>query len=79
MHIASLVKRPCYLLQLSFGNENMGVSRADNSVKIWGNLSIRNSKTDLNKVNIYSKIGKNPFLFTQVIVQKRKYGRISGR
>ena len=34
MHIASLVKRPCYLLKLSSGNENMGVSRADNSVKI---------------------------------------------
>ena len=34
MHIASLVKRPCYLLKLSFGNGNMGVSRADNSVNI---------------------------------------------
>ena len=34
MHIANLVKRPCYLLRLSYGNENMGVSRADNSVKI---------------------------------------------
>ena len=33
MHIASLVKRPCYLLKLSSGNENIGVSRADNSVK----------------------------------------------
>ena len=33
MHIASLVKIPCYLLKLSSGNENMGVSRADNSVK----------------------------------------------
>ena len=32
MHIASLVKRPCYLLKLLSGNENMGVSRADNSV-----------------------------------------------
>ena len=32
--IASLVKIPCYLLKLSYGNENMGVSRADNSVKI---------------------------------------------
>ena len=32
MHIASLVKRPCYLLKLSSGNENMGVSWADNSV-----------------------------------------------
>ena len=30
MHIASLVKRPCYLLKLSSRNENMGVSRADN-------------------------------------------------
>ena len=34
MHIASLVKRPCYLLKLSPGIKNMGVSRADNSVKI---------------------------------------------
>ena len=34
MHIASLVKRPCYLVKLSSGNENMGMSRADNSVKI---------------------------------------------
>ena len=35
MHIASLDKIPCYLLKLSSGNENMGVSRADNSVKNW--------------------------------------------
>ena len=34
MHIASLVKIPCYLLKLSSGNEDMDVSRADNSVKI---------------------------------------------
>ena len=34
MHIASLVKILCYLLKLSSGKENMGVSRADNSVKI---------------------------------------------
>ena len=34
MHIASLVKRPCYLLKLSFRNENMDMSRAENSVKI---------------------------------------------
>ena len=57
MHIASLVKIPCYLLKLSSGNENMGVSRADNSVKIWWNLPISNSKTDLLKVNAYSKFG----------------------
>ena len=30
MHIASLVKIPCYLLKLLSGNENMGVSQADN-------------------------------------------------
>ena len=34
MHIASLIKRPCYLLKLSSRNENMGVSREVNSVKI---------------------------------------------
>ena len=27
------LKIPCYLLKLSSGNENMGVFRADNSVK----------------------------------------------
>ena len=35
MHIASLVKIPCYLLRLSSRNKNMGVSRTDNSVNIW--------------------------------------------
>ena len=79
MHIASLVKFPCYLLKLSSGNENVGVSRADNSVKIWRNLPISNPKKDLINVNAYSKFGENPLLFTQVIVQKRKYGRVSGR
>ena len=34
IRIASLVKIPCYLLMLLLGNENMGVSQADNSVKI---------------------------------------------
>ena len=56
MHIASLVKRPCYLLKLSFRNKNMGVSQADNFVKILQNLPISNSKPLLN-VNIYSKFG----------------------
>ena len=73
MHTASLVKIPCYLLKLLSGNENMGVSRADNSVKIWRNLPISNSIPDLLNVNIY------PLLFPQVIVRKRKYGRVSGR
>ena len=78
MHIASLVKKPCYLLKLSSRNENMGVSRADNSVKIWQILPISSPKPDLLNVNAYSKFGENP-LFTQVIVRKRKYGRVSGR
>ena len=34
IYIASLDKRPCYLLNSSSGNENMGVSRADNTIKI---------------------------------------------
>ena len=34
MHIASLMKIPCYLLKLSSGNENIGVSWAGNCVKI---------------------------------------------
>ena len=79
MHIASLFKIRCYLLKLSSGNENMGVSRADNSVKNWRNLPISSSLPDLRNVNIYSKFGSNPLLLTQVIVWKRKYGRVSGR
>ena len=59
MHIASLMKIPCYLLKLSSGNENMGVSQADNSVKIWGNFPISNSKPDLLNVNAFSKFGEN--------------------
>ena len=57
----------------------MGVSRADNSIKILGNLPISNPKPDLLNVNAYSKFGENPLLFTQVIVRKRKYGHVSGR
>ena len=79
MHIASLMKIPCYLLKLSSGNENMGVSGADNSVKIGRNLPISNPKPDLLNVNAYSKFGENPLLFTQVIVRKRIYGRVLGR
>ena len=51
MHIASLVKRPCYLLKFSSGNENMGVSWADNSVKTLRDLPISNSKPDLLNAN----------------------------
>ena len=79
MHIASLMKIPCYLLKLLSGNENMGVSRADNSIKNWWNLPISKSKTDLHNINAHTKFGENPLLFTQVIVKKRKYGRVWGR
>ena len=79
MNTASLMTIPCYLLKLSSGNENMGVSRADNSVKIWRNLAISNPKPDYLNVNAYTKFGENPLLFTQVILRKRKYGRASGR
>ena len=52
---------------------------ADNSVKIWRNLPISNPNPDLLYINAYTKFGENPLLFTQVIVRKRKYGRVSGR
>ena len=72
MHTASLVKIPCYLLKLLSGNENMGVSLADNSVKIWRNLPISNPKPDIHNINAHTKFGENPLMFTQVIIQKRK-------
>ena len=56
MHIASLVKIPCYLLKLSSGNDNIGVSQADNSIKIWQNLPNSNSIPDLLNVNIASLV-----------------------
>ena len=74
MHIATLMKIPCYLLKLSSGNENMGVSRAEKSVKIWRNLPFSNPKPDLLNVNAYSKFGENPLFFTQVIVWKENMG-----
>ena len=72
MHIASLVKIPCYLLKLLSENENMGVSQADNSIKIWRNLPISNPKPDLHNINAHTKFGENPLMFTQVIIRKRK-------
>ena len=43
----------------------MDVSQADNSVKIWRNLPISNSKPDLLNVNAYSKFNENPLIFTK--------------
>ena len=78
MHIANLVKIPCYLLKLSSGNQNMGVSWADNSIKIWRNLPISNPKTDFHNINAHTKFGENPLIFTQVIIRKCKKDRQTG-
>ena len=74
MHVPSLVKIPWYLLKLTFGNENMGVSRADNSVIIWRNLHISNPKLDPHNINAHTKFGENPLKFTLVVIRKRKLG-----
>ena len=50
----------------------MGVSLADNSVKIGRNLPIRPPKPDIHNINAYTKFGENPLMFTQVIIQKQK-------
>ena len=58
----------------------MGVSQADNSVKIWRNLPISNPKPDLHNINEQTKFGENPLMFTQVIIRKRKMdGRMYDR
>ena len=57
----------------------MDVSRADNSVKIWQILPICNPKPDLHNINAHTKFSENPLMFSQVIIRKRKYGRVSGR
>ena len=50
----------------------MGMSQADNSVKIRRNLPISNPKPDLHNINAHTKFGENPLMFTQVIIRKRK-------
>ena len=72
MHIASLVKIPCYLLKLPSGKENMGMSRADNLKKIGQNLPISNPKPDIHNINVHTKFGANPLMFIKVITRKRK-------
>ena len=48
------------------------MSRADNSLKIWWNFPINNSKPDLHNINAHTKFGENPLMFSQVIIQKWK-------
>ena len=56
------------------------MSRVDNSVKIWQNLSISNPKPDLHNINAHTNFGENPLMFTRVIIRKRKTdGRMDGR
>ena len=50
----------------------MGVSWADNYVKIRWNLPISNPKPDRYNINAYTKFGENPLKFTQVFIRKRK-------
>ena len=76
MHVQSLVKIPWYLIKLSSGNENMIVYQADNSVKIWPNLSISNPKPDLSTINAHNKLGENPLMFTQVIWKRNTDGQM---
>ena len=59
---------------LSSGNEYMGMSRADNSIKIWRNLTISNPKPDLLNVNAYSKFDENPLLFTKLSSENKNMG-----
>ena len=80
MPVPSLVKISWHLLKLTFGNENIGVSRADTSVKIWRKLPISNPKPDHHNINAHTKFGENPLMFTQVIIRKRNTdGRTDGR
>ena len=53
----------------------MGMSQADNSVKILQNLPVSNPKPDLHNINAHTKFGENPLMFTQVIIWKRKMDR----
>ena len=53
MHIPSLV---------------MDVSRANNYLKNWRNLSLSNSKPDLHNIDAKSKFGENPLIFTYYII-----------
>ena len=55
-------------------NPTIIVLWADNSVKIWRTLPIRNPKPDLHNINAHTKFGENPLMFTQVIIRKRKNG-----
>ena len=52
----------------------MGVSWADNPVKIWWNLPISNPKPDLLNFNAYSKFDENSLLFTKLSSENENMG-----
>ena len=72
MHILSLVKIHWCLLNLSSGNgnENMGVSWADYSVKILRHWPISSPQLNLHSINAHTTFGENPLMFTHVIIRK---------
>ena len=59
MHISSWVKILSDLLELLSWNENMDVSRADNSVKNWRNLPFSNPAPEFHNNNARTKFGEN--------------------
>ena len=77
MHKPSLVKIR-FLLKLSSVNKNMDMSQADNFAKNWRNLPISNPKAELHNINAYTKFGKTPLIFTEII-WKWKYECVVGR
>ena len=76
MQVTSLVKIPWQLLKLS-GNEYMGLSQADNSVKISRNLTISNPKPDLHNINVHTKSGEAPFVYSSYYPEM-KYEQTNG-
>ena len=52
------------------------VQSADNYVKNLWNIAISNPKPDLHNMNAYTKFGENPLIYTEVIIRKRKCGRV---
>ena len=47
--------------------------------KIEKKMPISNPKADLHNMNAQTEFGENPLVFTKVIIQKEKYGRVAGR
>ena len=41
-------------------------------------LTISNPNQDLHNINAHTKFGENQLTFTQIIIRKQKYGRVSG-